>query len=63
MFVTQRPTGCVILAVYVDDILMIGSDGIGMNESKEFLKKYFVTKDLGRLKYFLGIQITHEVCA
>ena len=57
--VCQRPTGYVILAVYVDDILMIDSDKAGIDESREFLKKHFVTKDLGRPKYFLGIEIAH----
>ena len=59
IFIRQRSTGCVILAVYVDDILVTGSDRTGVDESRAFLKKHFVTKDLGRPRYFLGIEITH----
>ena len=59
VFVRQRSTGCVILTVYVNDILVTGSDSAGIEESKEFLKEYFVMKDLGKPKYFLGIEITH----
>ena len=55
----QRSTGCVILVVYVDDILVTGSDRTGGDESREFLKKHFVTKDLGRPRYFLEIEIAH----
>lgn len=57
----MQPTDCVILVVvvYVDDILVTHSDKIGVDESREFLKKHFVTKDLGRSKYFLGIKIVH----
>lgn len=48
IFARQIPKGCVILAVYVDDILLIGSDSARIEESRTFLKKHFVTKDLGR---------------
>ena len=59
MFVRQRPIGCVILAIYVDDILITGSDRIDVDKSRKFLKKHFVTKDLGKPRYFLKIEITH----
>ncbi|KAL0368103.1 UNVERIFIED_CONTAM: putative mitochondrial protein [Sesamum calycinum] len=52
--------GMVVLAVYVDDILIIGSDIVGIEETKTYLKKHFVTKDLGRPRYFLGIEIAHS---
>ncbi|KAL0423991.1 UNVERIFIED_CONTAM: Retrovirus-related Pol polyprotein from transposon RE2 [Sesamum radiatum] len=47
----------VVLAVYVDDILITGSDIDGIEEAKTYLQKHFVTKDLGRPRYFLGIEI------
>ncbi|KAK4406265.1 Retrovirus-related Pol polyprotein from transposon RE2 [Sesamum angolense] len=50
----------IVLAVYVDDILITGSDIVGIEEAKTYLQKHFVTKDLGRLRYFLGIEITHS---
>ncbi|KAK4389999.1 Retrovirus-related Pol polyprotein from transposon RE2 [Sesamum angolense] len=40
--------GMVVLAVYVDDILITGSDLVGIEEAKTYLHKHFVTKDLGR---------------
>jgi len=46
--------------VYVDDILLTGSDPGGLLETKEYLMRYFVTKDMGRPKYFLGIEIAHQ---
>ncbi|KAL0401300.1 UNVERIFIED_CONTAM: putative mitochondrial protein [Sesamum latifolium] len=52
--------GMVILAVYVDDILITGSDAIGIEEAKTYLRKHFVIKDLGRPSYFLGIEIAHN---
>ncbi|KAL0379296.1 UNVERIFIED_CONTAM: Retrovirus-related Pol polyprotein from transposon RE2 [Sesamum radiatum] len=46
--------------VYVDDILITGSDVVRIEKSKTYLPKHFVTKYLGRPKYFLGIEITHN---
>ena len=43
----------IFLAVYVDDILLTRSE---INETKEHMKRYFVTKDMGKLMYFLGIE-------
>ena len=49
-----------MLIVYVDDIVVIGNDKEGMAQLKECLLKEFEIKDLGRLKYFLGIEVAHS---
>lgn len=41
----------------MDDIVITGSDIAGITSLKEFLKTQFHTKDLGSLKYFLGIEV------
>jgi len=46
--------------VYVDDILLTGSDSAGLLETNECLKRHFVTKDMERPKYFLGIEVAHQ---
>ena len=48
------------LLVYVDDIIITGDDTQGIAMLKEFLQKKFNTKDLGPLKYFLGIKIARS---
>ena len=48
-----------ILVVYVDDILLTGSDIAGIQKTKDYLQTHFVTKDMGRPKYFLGIEFTY----
>ncbi|KAK4380940.1 Retrovirus-related Pol polyprotein from transposon RE2 [Sesamum angolense] len=60
VFVQTTTSGMVVLAVYVDDILITGSDIVGIEEAKTYLQKHFVTKDLGRPRYFLGIKIAHS---
>ncbi|KAL0641708.1 hypothetical protein Bca4012_103634 [Brassica carinata] len=53
----MTPSGMVALLVYVDDIIITGSDKEGIKATKEFLKSMFEIKDLGEMKYFLGIEI------
>ena len=50
----------VFLTVYVDDILLTGSDTTGIAETKEYQSTYFVTKDVGKLKYFFGIEFAYN---
>ena len=47
---------CIYLSVYVDDIVITDSDQDGIWKLKH-LFNYFQTKDLGKFKYFLGIEI------
>ena len=42
--------------MYVDDIVLIGDDLEEMQKLKEYMSKEFEIKDLGNLKYFLGIE-------
>ena len=57
LFTLTTPSGMVALLVYVDDIIITGSDKEGIKATKEFLKSMFEIKDLGEMKYFLGIEI------
>ena len=43
--------------MYVDDIVITGSDSKGISSLKSFLQSQFHTKDLGMLRYFLGIEV------
>ena len=51
---------CIYLIVYVDDIVIIDIDQDGMRKLKQHLFDHFQTKDLGTLKYFLGIEIAQS---
>ena len=51
---------CIYLIVYVDDIVITGTDLDGIQKLKQHLFSYFQTKDLGKLKYFLGIEVAQS---
>ena len=51
---------CIYLIVYVDDIVIISIDHDGIRKLKQHLFSHFKTKDLGKLKCFLGIEITQS---
>ncbi|KAI9176776.1 hypothetical protein LWI28_007083 [Acer negundo] len=46
------------LLIYVDDILITGNDFVSIAATKKFLHSHFNCKDLGNLKYFLGIEVS-----
>ena len=60
IFVRHTKSSLVILAVYVNDILLIGSDSAGLVETKKYLRRHFVSKDMSKPKYFLGIEVAHQ---
>ena len=47
----------IILILYVDDLILTGSDLKLLNHVKTSLKKKFEMIDLGFLHYFLGLQV------
>jgi hypothetical protein len=49
-----------ILAVYVDDIIIIGDDEAEIGRLKQCLSNAFEVKDLGQLRYFLGIEVARS---
>ncbi|XP_058724364.1 phospholipid-transporting ATPase 2-like isoform X1 [Vicia villosa] len=61
LFIKHSPQGGVtVLLVYVDDIIMTGDDWKEQHILSHCLAKEFEIKALGKLKYFLGIEVAHS---
>ncbi|XP_047181494.1 uncharacterized mitochondrial protein AtMg00810-like [Vigna umbellata] len=56
----QTPTSSLPLLVYVDDIVLTGNSMTEINCMKELLHKEFRIKNLGELKYFLGLEVARS---
>ena len=55
LFFCHSPSGVSILVVYVDDILITGSDAAETRRLSAALAQVFEIKALGPLQYFLGL--------
>lgn len=51
---------CLFVAVYVDDLLVTGSSLDAIQEFKDEMASKFEMSDLGRLTYYLGIEVTQN---
>ena len=58
VFIKKTTSGFVIIAVYVDDLNIIGTDK-EIVETTIYLKEEFEMKDLRKTKYCIGLQIEH----
>ncbi|WVZ55981.1 hypothetical protein U9M48_006573 [Paspalum notatum var. saurae] len=61
VFYKHRGMYITIMAVYVDDIVITGDDVEEIKYLKENLGRIFEVKDLGPLRYFLGIEIARSL--
>jgi Reverse transcriptase (RNA-dependent DNA polymerase) len=59
IFVKRAEKVCVLI-VYVDDIIVTGDVVDEINRLKDNLKRSFEIKDLGKLRYFLGIEVSYS---
>ncbi|CAM8972604.1 unnamed protein product [Rhodiola kirilowii] len=60
LFTLQEGTDFIILLVYVDDVLFIGTSLVLIDNIKAFIHDNFKIKDLGTLKYFLGLEVARN---
>ncbi|KAB2628158.1 hypothetical protein D8674_032953 [Pyrus ussuriensis x Pyrus communis] len=60
LFVRNHDGKFTALLVYVDDIILAGNNIQAIEDTKSFLFKQFKLKDLGQLRYFLGIEIARS---
>jgi hypothetical protein len=57
LFLCTTSTGFVFLLVYVDDIVITGTDSLLISNLQHHFQDCFHMKDLGFLTYFLGLEV------
>ena len=60
LFTKRSPTGLTIVLVYVDDLVLTGTNLVEIQQLKQSLDAKFGIKDLGILKYFLGFEVARS---
>ena len=58
IFIKKLETRFIIIVVYVDDLNHVGTSE-ELIRTKNYLKKEFEMKDLGKTKFSVGMQIKH----
>ena len=61
LFLCKTAKGIVLLLVYVDDIIITGTDFELISQLQQRLQSSFHMKDLGPLSYFLGLEVNSTV--
>jgi hypothetical protein len=60
LFILSKPSQFTALLVYVDDIILAGNDLQEFTRIKTILDTNFKIKDLGILKYFIGLEVAQS---
>lgn len=60
LFVKAEKEGILIVSLYVDDLIYTGNSEEMLEEFKASMKDEFSMTDLGRMKYFLGIEVIQD---
>ena len=60
LFIKQKRGKILIVSIYVDDLLFTSNDKELLNEFKRFMKNECDMTDLGKMRYFLGIEVMQK---
>lgn len=60
LFHKRKGSLVVFVAVYVDDVIVTGTHHEEIDSLKSFLHETFKIKDLGRLHYFIGMEVLYK---
>lgn len=56
LFTKKADSDLIVILVYIDDLLITGNNPSLLSQTREGLLNQFKMKDLGELKFFLGIE-------
>jgi hypothetical protein len=57
LYVKKTNHGIVVIVIYIDDLIITRDNDVDIFDLKKLLKQKFEMKDLGKLRYFLNIEV------
>lgn len=60
LFIKDKEEVFITLAIYVDDVILASNSEKAIKDIKNYLDKCFSIKDLGRLKYIMGLEVARN---
>lgn len=60
LFIKTEKEGVLILSLYVDDLIYTSNSATMLEEFRSAMEKEFAMTDLGKIKYFLGVEVTQN---
>ena len=60
LFTKTIGSSFIVVFLFVEDILLTGNDDVKIKHLKVFFLQHFRIKDLGTLKYFIGIEFSRS---
>ncbi len=60
LYVKKTDHGIIVIVIYVDDLIITRDSDAYIFDLKKLLKQKFEMKDLGELRYFLGIEVVQS---
>ncbi len=61
LYVKKTDHGIIVIVIYVDDLIITRNSDVDIFDLKKLLKQKFEMKDLGELRYFLGIEVIQSL--
>jgi hypothetical protein len=61
LYVKKTDHGIIFIVIYVDDLIITRDSNEDISDLKKLLKQEFEIKDLGELRYFLGIEVIQSL--
>lgn len=60
LFVKKEKESCLIVSLYVDDLIYTGNSTEMLQQFKESMMEEFSMTDLGKMRYFLGVEVIQD---
>jgi hypothetical protein len=60
LFIRKTLNDFIVVLIYVDDVIIASNTFTAINKVKQYLRTTFPIKDLGKLKYFLSIEVARS---